>query len=168
MEKKAFHWPAASLKATNATESTRRPLRPWSRRHIEAIAAIDRQSFRNPWQESTFQAELARRDALNRVALGPGGEVIAFVCTRVLLEELHVLKVAVAKAHRKQGLATDLMRCIFAPARKRGAREVLLEVRPSNQAAISLYRKLAFGCIAVRARYYPDTGEDALVLRKTL
>jgi ribosomal-protein-alanine N-acetyltransferase len=166
--KKAFHWPAAFLKATNAIKSTSWSLRPWNTTHIEAIAAIDRQSFEHPWQVDSFRAELSRYDALNCVALDPAGEVIAFACSRLLLDELHILKVAVAVEHRKKGIATELMQRIMATARRRGAGEVLLEVRPSNQAGCSLYRKLAFHCIAVRANYYPDTGEDALVLKKTL
>ena len=143
-------------------------MRDWSRGHIEAIAEIDCQSFLNPWQIGTYREELFRPEALHRVALDRGGQVVGFACSRLLLDELHVLKVAVATQHRRQGIGSELMNALFLSARQRGAGEVLLEVRPSNLGGLSLYRKLKFHRIAVRSNYYPDTGEDAWVLQKSL
>lgn len=143
-------------------------LSTWSSAHLDAIAAIDRQSFRNPWQIDTFRKELYRPDALHLVALHTGAEVIGFACSRLLPEELHILKVAVAAVHRNQGIGTELMTRLFAWGRRRGARDVLLEVRPSNRGGLSLYHRLGFHCIAVRCNYYPDTGENAMVLKKAL
>lgn len=143
-------------------------LSAWSSVHLDAIAAIDRQSFRHPWQVDTFRQELLQKNAIHRVALNATGEVIAFACARLLLEQLHILKVAVAADYRNQGIGTELMNALIAGARERGASTVLLEVRPSNQGGLSLYRSLAFRCIATRPQYYPDTGEDAMVLKKSL
>jgi ribosomal-protein-alanine N-acetyltransferase len=48
------------------------------------------------------------------------------------------------------------------------ARVILLEVRESNAAALALYRSLEFRELDRRARYYSDTGEDAVVMQLEL
>jgi ribosomal-protein-alanine N-acetyltransferase len=50
-------------------------------------------------------------------------------------------------------------------ARRRAARSLFLEVRPSNYAAQVLYRRFGFRRIAVRRGYYPAHSgrEDAFV-----
>ena len=58
-------------------------------------------------------------------------------------------------------------RC-FLLARKKGVAIVYLEVRPSNEAARAFYAKLGFKTIGTRLKYYTDTGEDALVLKKKI
>jgi ribosomal protein S18 acetylase RimI-like enzyme len=48
------------------------------------------------------------------------------------------------------------------------ARVVFLEVRESNAPALALYGALGFTELARRARYYADTGEDAVVMQRVL
>ena len=49
-------------------------------------------------------------------------------------------------------------------ARRRRFKIVVLEVRPSNQHAVSLYESFGFRVVGRRRGYYYDTGEDALVM----
>jgi ribosomal-protein-alanine acetyltransferase len=73
--------------------------------------------------------------------------------------------IAVAPAARRSGLGRTLMLALIGEARKRGAREVFLEVRADNPGAQTLYRQLGFDEIGVRPRYYQPDGVDALVMR---
>jgi ribosomal-protein-alanine acetyltransferase len=73
--------------------------------------------------------------------------------------------IAVAPAARRSGLGRTLMLALIGEARKRGAREVFLEVRADNPGAQTLYRQLGFDEIGVRPRYYQPDGVDAVVMR---
>ncbi len=110
-------------------------------------------------------AELARDHAVLLVARErEGGTPVAFVLAWHVADELELLDLGTAPAFRRRGVGRALLAALLAQARSRRASAVYLEVRPSNAAALSLYRAAGFTDLARRPRYYPD-GEDALLLR---
>ncbi len=142
---------------------------PLNERHIGAVIAIEKASFKNPWQRASFISELACREAMDYVATDPQGkQIIAYVCLRRNINEMHLLKIAVAPQWQRHGVATWLLNSCFQLARKEGVETVRLEVRPTNKAARAFYQKLGFRIIGTRPKYYTDTGEEALVLIKNL
>ncbi|HVY48423.1 MAG TPA: ribosomal protein S18-alanine N-acetyltransferase [Minicystis sp.] len=106
--------------------------------------------------------ELARPWGRVWVARHPNAELAAFLVAWHVADELHVLNVATAAAHRGRGVGTALLRAAFAYAAAEHVRIVLLEVRRSNRQAIRLYRRLGFTAMGVRPGYYADNGEDAI------
>jgi ribosomal-protein-alanine N-acetyltransferase len=84
--------------------------------------------------------------------------------------EAHLLNLSIAEVHQRRGYGTALLNQATALARKLGAKNVFLEVRPSNRGAQELYYRYGFSKIAVRRDYYPARGgrEDALVLSLAL
>ncbi|MEN8689538.1 MAG: ribosomal protein S18-alanine N-acetyltransferase [Desulfobacterales bacterium] len=137
--------------------------------HIDGIIAIEEASFRQPWQRISFLDELSCREALDVVVLDPfGGQIVAYACLRLTLDEIHLLKIAVAPRWRRRGIATWLLDYCFELAQRRKARKVYLEVRRSNGSAIDFYSKIGFQIIGTRPKYYTDTGEDALIMTKSL
>jgi ribosomal-protein-alanine N-acetyltransferase len=130
---------------------------------IEASAFHDPQ--RDPSQSATrFREELARSWARCWVARADGRErgcPVAYVLFWHVVDEIHVLDVAVHPEHRRRGVARALMERVLHYARKHAVRVVLLEVRRSNLAASRLYESLGFSTTNERKRYYPN-GEDAL------
>ena len=76
--------------------------------------------------------------------------------------------IAVAPRARRRGLGRTLMLAMTAEARRRGAREVFLEVRADNPGAQTLYQRLGFEEIGVRPKYYQPDGVDAVVMRLTV
>ena len=139
---------------------------------LEAILEIEQNSFRWPWSRISFKSELQRQNAFNYVvktnndATHP--QVVAYVILRLIVDELHILKIAVTPPWRGQGIATWLLNQCFKRGAKRGAKSIYLEVRTSNIPAVGLYQKLGFKVITKRPRYYTDTKEDALVMMKNL
>jgi len=81
----------------------------------------------------------------------------------LILDEGHILDVAVHPEYRGHGLGKLLVEHVLAACRQRGAEFVSLEVRPSNSEAIGLYHRLGFDETGRRPRYYHD-GEDALLM----
>lgn len=84
-----------------------------------------------------------------------------------VLDEIHILDVAVAKELQSKGLGSLMLYRIIRSNAKRGIRYYFLEVRASNKIAINLYKKFGFKIFMIRKNYYDD-GEDALCMAKEL
>jgi [ribosomal protein S18]-alanine N-acetyltransferase len=66
--------------------------------------------------------------------------------------------------YQRQGLGQLLLYALLRDAKRRQLEWATLEVKPSNQAALSLYQKFGFTEVGRRRHYYKDTGEDASIL----
>lgn len=140
---------------------------------LPALLAIEQQSFTHPWTLCNFEEAMRHpergRVLVLRAPFEPGNAgrgILAYCAFQVVLDEVYLHDLAVHPAHRGRGLGGRLMRLTLDLAVRRGARTALLEVRPSNGAALRLYRSLGFESIGMRRDYYTDPREDALVLRK--
>ncbi|MGA9379016.1 MAG: ribosomal protein S18-alanine N-acetyltransferase [Phormidium sp.] len=90
--------------------------------------------------------------------------LLAMGCQWAILDEAHITIVAVCPDYQHQGLGQAMLLTLLSRARLRGLERATLEVKASNQPAISLYQKFGFKVIGRRRGYYQDTGEDALIL----
>lgn len=131
---------------------------------LPALAAVEAAAFPDPWRDASLRAELEQ--AVTRAwVLERNGTVVASLLAWLIDGTLQVNRVAVLPTHRRLGLGRALMQVAAAEAHREGGRQLLLEVRAGNEAAIGLYRQLGFTLLARRRGYYPD-GEDALMLDK--
>lgn len=131
---------------------------------ISEIAALQSETFTNPWSVDSLRWEIANTDVARLYVLRVDGALVGFCACWVILDELHINSLAIADAWRRRGLATKLLRDVCRDARSSGATQATLEVRRSNVAALALYERLGFTCEGVRADYYQTPREDALVL----
>jgi len=131
-------------------------------RDTDVLERLERACFPDePWSRRMVEDELVRPGGIVVVADAPDG-VVGSAMGWFVLDELHVLRVAVFGAHRGAGIGRALVRALH--ARATGADAAWLEVRRDNAPAIAMYASLGYAPIAVRPRYYTD-GCDALVLR---
>ena len=138
---------------------------PGAEADIEAVVALEHESFSNPWPRETLVWELTNSDVTRVYLLRDAGDrAIAFCVAWIIFDELHINTLAVSQAHRRQGLATFLLQEVMAEAAREGARRATLEVRESNTAALELYARLGFRITARRRDYYTNPVEDALIL----
>jgi ribosomal-protein-alanine N-acetyltransferase len=132
---------------------------------LDAVMEIERLSFTTPWVRQAFADEMERPWAhLEILREEASGRAIGFCNYWMVADELHILNIAVHPAFRKQGHAATLVQHVLEAARQSRARVLLLEVRVSNQAARSLYRKFGFREVGTRPKYYADNGEDAVLM----
>jgi ribosomal-protein-alanine N-acetyltransferase len=138
-----------------------------------AISALHQEDFVRPWTDGEF-ADLLGQDTVFGYAVretGRGGAApVGFVLARLAAGEGEILTVAVARAHRRQGLGWRLMDAVLRELHAQRAEALFLEVDETNAAAIPLYRRLGFFEVGKRPSYYQSaTGSSgALVMRRDL
>ena len=130
---------------------------------LEQIMAIERVSFPLPWLEQHFLDEIHSPTAFPLTAFDHEGRVAGYICPMQVLDEGHILNVAVDPACRGMGVGRLLVQRVLEDCRAAGAAFVSLEVRVSNSAAINLYLQTGFSETGRRKRYY-ENGEDALMM----
>ena len=130
---------------------------------IDQVLSVEQLCHRFPWSQTMFLNELA--NPLSRIDLLWRESCLAgFLCAWRVCQELSILNVATAPNMRRSGVARALLEQALSRNLRTGLECALLEVRPSNLAAIALYRSFGFTEIDRRLRYYSD-GEDALVMQ---
>jgi ribosomal-protein-alanine N-acetyltransferase len=133
---------------------------------VRSIWEIEKLSYTSPWSLWCFLAEYANSKSTILVAGPPppeAWEIWGFVVYWVIADEMHLLNLAVHPAHRRRGVSRALLTTSLEKAHSQGAAVVWLEVRPSNQAALTLYQSFGFEEVGIRPGYYTDNGEDALI-----
>ena len=133
--------------------------------HVAQVAALEKLCFRDPWSENSVASELNNPLSLWLVALD-GERLAGYVGSQTVMDESDMMNVAVHPDFRKQGIANALILGLVEELRKMGSHCLTLEVRASNENAISVYRKLDFQEVGRRKNYYRNPREDALILRK--
>jgi [ribosomal protein S18]-alanine N-acetyltransferase len=129
------------------------------------LLIIEAASFVQPWSKANLLSELSKIPPTMYVTRSdPAGPILGYICFWLVADEIQMLNLAVHPAYRRQGLGRTLMTFLLTRAREEKALKVFLEVRPSNQAALGLYRSLGFEILYRRPRYYDSEGEDALVM----
>ena len=134
---------------------------------LDAVMAIELKSFSTPWTDTMFLSEMRQ---------GPGSQLLVarlekrpttiagYVGYRAVLEEMHIMIIAVAPACRRRGIARRMLSQAMDQARQADCERATLEVRASNVGAQQLYYRLGFAPVGVRPKYYTRPSEDALIL----
>jgi len=133
---------------------------------LTSVLEIERASFPNPWHESTFRGEIYHRSISFPLVVVHAtlNKVIGYVIFWQVGEDAQINNIAVHPDFRRLGIGETVLRQVIEMVRLRGGRLISLEVRPSNTAALNLYRKLGFKMMGVRQGYYTNPAEDAFVL----
>lgn len=159
----------------------------WRAMHSQDLAqvlSIERNTQSVPWSRLAFEESLTRSEAkpaesnvshycqvLETTAEDLSPHVVGFYIVSTILDELHILNIAVAPSVQGQGLGHVLMNDIFRLASTHQAQSIFLEVRASNLVAQSLYEKWGFVRVSVRKNYYrslEQEKEDAWVYQRQL
>lgn len=137
-------------------------------RDLDRVAALESAAQPFPWSRTNFADSLQAGHWA--WVLRQNGELLGFVVLMGVLDEVHLLNIAIAPAHQGNGLGARLLRHVMAWSSRQGMASMYLEVRPSNIRAEALYRHLGFKEIGRRKAYYPslDGREDALVFSRSL
>lgn len=133
--------------------------------HVLQIAELEKICFSDPWSVNSIASELDNRLSLWLVAL-EDDKVIGYVGSQTVLGETDMMNIATHPDYRKRGIATALITGLMEALEASGSHSLMLEVRASNEPAVSVYRKLGFEEVGRRKNYYRNPKEDALIMRR--
>ena len=143
-------------------------LRDMTLADIDAVLCIEQQVHRHPWTRGNFIDSL-ENGHICKVYVGMD-EIVGYAILMPAVDELHLLDICISGDYQRKGVGKKLLREMLTLASELKFSRVLLEVRPSNLAAIVLYRAAGFGEIGLRRGYYPaeQDREDAIVMENKL
>ena len=152
----------------NAVLEARIEMIPMRLDDLDEVLNIECRVFSFPWGQGNYADSLSAGYScwVCRVK----GELVGYFVVMLIVDEAHLLTIGVAEKHQRMGFGARLLHHAMQVAHGHGAKTLLLEVRPSNENALAMYRNFGFQQIGVRRGYYPanEGREDALVLTHVL
>lgn len=145
-------------------------IEPATAQVLDEVLAIEQACFSAPWTRKMLAAELSGNQFAHfLIAKCPDPvsgclAIVGYFCFWVVFEEVRLMNLAVLAPFRRQGVATRLVCTALRTGLERGASRAMLEVRASNQEALTLYHRLGFRQTATRMRYYVNPDEDAVLM----
>jgi ribosomal-protein-alanine N-acetyltransferase len=130
---------------------------------LPAVLEIERASFTTPWSETSFFNELKNPRSTVKAARRDG-RLTGYIFASRILDEGHILDLAVHPDFRRQGIGSALAAHAIEHLREEGCGFIFLEVRVSNQPAVKMYKRFGFEEIGIRKNYYLSPEEDAVVM----
>ena len=135
--------------------------------HLDELERLEKICFSRPWSRNMLAEELENECAAFLVAEEPAtGRVLGYAGVLVVADEGYITNVAVFPEYRRRGVARELIAVFDRFAQGSRLAFLTLEVRPSNTAAIALYRSFGFEEAGRRRNYYELPKEDALIMTK--
>ena len=131
--------------------------------HIEEIAELEKECFSSPWSEESLKSELDNIFARFFVAFSDG-KIAGYIGSHNVLGEVYITNVAVLPGFRRNGVGKALVEFLVEKMKSENAEFVTLEVRKSNNNAISLYEKCGFEKVGNRKDFYEKPREDAVLM----
>jgi ribosomal-protein-alanine N-acetyltransferase len=128
---------------------------------VPAMLELERRVYPEPWSEGVFRDELGQPNRVYLTAVD-GEEIVGYAGMMIVLEDAHITTMSVSPEARGAGIAGRLMLRLVEEALAADAKHLTLEVRMSNDAAQTLYRKFGLAPVGVRKDYYLN--EDALIM----
>ena len=139
-------------------------LRAMTMADLDAVCQIEEQCFSVPWSRESMEKELIGNDQAHYLVAEIDEKVVGYAGFWQVLDEGHIMNIAVAPSMRGQGLGEELMRAMLQQGTQLGIIYWTLEVRVSNIAAIKLYEKVGFTSAGIRPGYYEKPKEDANIM----
>lgn len=136
--------------------------------HANAMHELECLCFSLPWSLEQCQGALAQNFFKAFGMLDKDESLLAYISFYQLQNEIEIVNLAVHPQWRRKGLGGNLLAILLQAANKMSIEKVALEVRAGNFAARALYAQAGFQQVGIRKKYYPDNGEDGLVLAMEL
>jgi ribosomal-protein-alanine N-acetyltransferase len=136
--------------------------------HLARVCELESVAYDFPWSRGVFADCLSAGYSCH--LLWRGEQLLGYSLVAIAAGEAHLLNLCIDPAWQRHGYAGRFLRTILRIATELDAQIVYLEVRPSNHAALALYRKFGFERVGLRKKYYRalQGREDAVVLSRDI
>lgn len=140
-------------------------IRALEKKDLLQTVAMEQQIFSEPWSLASFEDTLKRKENIYIVAEAENnGSILGYCGLWGIAPEGYICNVAVAPEYRRQQIGKAMLTALLEKGKKAGLTAFTLEVRKSNQPAISLYQKLGFEAAGIRKNFYNYPKEDAIIM----
>lgn len=142
----------------------------WFRRmtlgDVERVMKVEEEVYEFPWTDKIF-SDCIRVGYYCWLAL-QRQNIVGHAVISVTAGESHMLNLSIATEYQRRGYGKQFIEFLIEEAQTKQAQTMLLEVRPSNTAAINCYNAAGFNEIGSRKDYYPapEGREDALLFAR--
>jgi [ribosomal protein S18]-alanine N-acetyltransferase len=143
-------------------------LRPAASSDVRNISILEERIFPTPWSEESIRHDIEHNENALVAVAEWNGNFAGYLDVWQVVGEGQVNNFGVLPEFRDKGIGSQLMQYMMEWLLENGNLEISLEVRVSNEGAIRLYHRMGFRELGVRKNYYLDTGEDALLMSKSL
>jgi len=131
---------------------------------VQDLIDLECLCFEYHWTQEQFLLGLGRK-AFRVLGIRAADRLAGYIAFSLIEDEMEILNLAVHPDFRRKGMAASLLDSAFEMCIKNKIAKSFLDVKESNTAALTLYKKYGYKQIGVRKKYYPDTKEDALLFR---
>lgn len=132
---------------------------------IPQIALLEKECFSQPWSEKSLAEELDNPDS-HFICAVENGALLGYLGVQEICGEAYITNIAVFPQFRGRGVGRLLLQNACDGAKERNCEFITLEVRKSNEAAISLYVSEEFEQVGIRKNFYSDPTEDGIIYTK--
>lgn len=134
---------------------------------VDSVANLEKQCFSKPWSRESLERELHNDFAFFDVAV-LDKKVVGYLGVYEIAQEGYITNIAVDRQYRNMGIAKRLLDYAISGCIMRRVSFITLEVRASNNKAISLYRSKGFAKVGIRVGFYTNPTEDAILMTKQI
>ncbi len=128
-----------------------------SMQNVFALQKIEKVCFgKDAWSINNLIAEF-QNDYSHFWAEVRDGQIVGYICVRIMYEEAQICNIAVLPEYTRQGIATSLIQTMVAYVFQNGCQRCELEVNVENEPAIQLYKKCGFEVAGTRKNFYRRT-----------
>lgn len=135
---------------------------------LDQIMMIENDLFTSPWKKSDYEYEIKSNPYSKYYVLEENSVIIGYIGIWIIFDIAQITTIGVSKDYQGNGLSNILINKAIEEANSANCDNISLEVRVSNDVAISLYKKHGFINVNTRKAYYSDNFEDAYLMVKPL
>jgi ribosomal-protein-alanine N-acetyltransferase len=141
---------------------------PMRESDLDAVVAAEQRIYEFPWTRGNFVDSLKAGHSV--WTCRESGDLLGYAALMIAVDDAHLLNLSVLPEHRRRGVGSEFLTYLMGLARVYCATRMLLEVRPSNDSGIALYKRFQFSEVGRRRGYYAAAGgrEDAIVMAREL
>ncbi|MDD3806739.1 MAG: ribosomal protein S18-alanine N-acetyltransferase [Candidatus Marinimicrobia bacterium] len=142
--------------------------RPMRMDDLDRVLEIEQQCYIDPWHRDNFEYEISVNSVSKMMVLEIKDTLVGYMGLWILPPEIHITNLAVAPDYRFHGLGSYMLEYVIHLAYDMRIKQITLEVRHNNMAALALYRKFGFEIKGIRKNYYAAEKAHALIMSRTV
>ena len=153
--------------ASSATDMLPLTVSLFTKEDISAIVEIEAEQFSTPFKEKDF-LDILNSEISNVLVVKANGVLCGYVSFTVIIDECQIINFATKEEFKRQGVGSFVMQSLFEHCEPQGVIKYFLEVRESNNAAISLYEKYGFVPVGISKNHFSAPRENAILMNLEL